>query len=85
MGNYFSEKQEVTYPTPAPPLHGREVAGAQGHSFLAHPVQIEHIHSYNMVGMPTAEWPAALPMTPLRQILHGYCRFVAKGRVCRNE
>ena len=28
MGNYFSEKQEVTHPTPAPPLHGRGVAGA---------------------------------------------------------
>ncbi|MBP5387793.1 MAG: hypothetical protein J6Y97_10470 [Prevotella sp.] len=39
MGNYFSEKQEVAYPTPAPPLHGRGVAGAQGFSFLAHPVK----------------------------------------------
>ena len=37
VGNYFSEKQEVTYPTPAPPLHGRGVAGAQGFSFLTHP------------------------------------------------
>ena len=33
VGSYFSEKQEVTYPTPAPPLHGRGVAGAQGFSF----------------------------------------------------
>jgi hypothetical protein len=37
VGNYFPEKQEVTYPTPAPPLHGRGGGGAQGFSFLAHP------------------------------------------------
>ena len=29
-GDYFPERQVVTHPTPAPPLHGRGVAGAQG-------------------------------------------------------